>query len=119
MIAAWPGESVGRNAAADRSISPDAHVANLLSAYIEFQAELVERAVTNVGFNFLRGERLNDPWDAEQLCHLARPDLHFLTADQGYARVANSAQRDRVHIVDVQVLRDPARAPEFLTQAVR
>lgn len=96
----------------------DAQIEAALSAYFEFHADLVERAVNQVGFNFFSRDHLNDLFDAEQLVYLADDRLHLFTTDMGYRGVRNSVQRTRIHIVDVDDVRDPARALGFLTAAL-
>jgi len=95
----------------------DADIEAALSAYCEFHADLMFRAVNQVEFNFFSREHLNDFFDAEQLAYLADERLHLFTTDIGYRSVRNSAQRDRIHIVDIDDVRDPARAFGFLTAA--
>jgi hypothetical protein len=97
---------------------PDAQIEATLNAYIEFHADLVGRAVGQEEFNFFSRDHLNDLFDAEQLAYLSDDHLHFYTADTGYRTVRNSPQRNRIHIVDVDDVRDPARALGFLTAAL-
>jgi hypothetical protein len=97
---------------------PDAQIDAALNAYVEFHADLVDRAVGQVEFNFFSRDHLNDLFDAEQLAYLSDNRLHFYTADTGYRTVQNSVQRNRIHIVDVDDVRDPARALGFLIAAL-
>ncbi len=97
---------------------PDAHIQAALNAYVEFHADLVARAVGQAEFNFFSRDHLNDLFDAEQLAYLSDDRLHFYTTDNGYRTVRNSVQRNRIHIVDVDDVRDPARALGFLIAAL-
>jgi hypothetical protein len=96
----------------------DAQIETALNAYIEFHADLIDRAIGQAEFNFFSRDHLNDLFDAEQLAYLSDDRLHFYTADTGYRTVRNSVQRNRIHIVDVDAVRNPARALGFLTAAL-
>jgi len=90
-------------------------VAAQLGAYFEFHTDLVVRAVPALDFNFFSPDHLNDHFDAEQLCYLADPCLHFVTCDLGYTRVRHAEQRNRIHVLSAQDLQDPHLAPSIIS----
>jgi hypothetical protein len=90
-------------------------VAAQLGAYFEFHTDLVIRAVPALDFNFFSPDHLNDHFDAEQLCYLADPCLHFVTCDLGYTRVRYAEQRNRIHVLSAQDLQNPYLAPGIIT----
>jgi hypothetical protein len=97
----------------------DAQIEAALSAYIEYHTELTLRAVNQAGFNFFSRDHLNALFDAEQLAYLVDPSLTFITSDGGFRSVIHSAQRTRIHVVEANDVRDPARALGFLTTELR
>lgn len=97
----------------------DTQIAAALSAYIEYHTELTVRAVRNAAFNFFSRDHLNALIDAEQLAYLVDPSLTFITADGGFRCVTHSAQTARIHVVEANDVRDPARALGFLTGQLR
>lgn len=97
----------------------DAQIEAALSAYIEYHTELTVRAVNNPVFNFLSRNHLNALIDAEQLAYLVDQSLTFITTDEDFEWVTNSAQAARIRVVAMNDVRDPARALAFLTGELR
>ena len=102
----------------NNTVITDAQIEAALSAYIEYHTELTLRAVNQAGFNFFSRDHLNALFDAEQLAYLVDPSLTFITADGGFSSVSHSAQRTRIHVIEANDVRDPARAG-FLTTELR
>ncbi len=84
-----------------------------LSAYLEFELVTLKNAAQAAGY-VARNHR-NDIFDVEQLVFLSEPGLHFLTLDRGFSRIAQSAQRDRIHVVP----RDQFGTPESVEALLR
>ncbi len=97
----------------------DAQIEEALGAYIEYHADLTMRAANHPEFNFFSREHLNALVDAEQLAYLVDPSLTFITAERGFSRVSQSAQRARIRVVEANDVRDPARTLGFLTRELR
>jgi hypothetical protein len=85
-----------------------------LDAYWEIEFLKLTRASRARLYN-ARNHR-NDIFDFEQLIYLSIRELHFLTMDTGFSRVARSPQRNRIHVFPANHFGSPEAVVRFIDQ---
>src|ERR1035438_1084676 len=108
--------SIARRAGADESAVDVDSIVMSLNAHYVFEHDRMEAAAENPDYNVSKHE--NDVIDAELLIYLADPELHLLTSDKGFRRVARSSQASQVHIIEQASLIDAKCASEVIRSIV-
>ncbi len=107
-------QAMAKRVGADHKDGSEAKIGELLSAYFEFQDEILRRAVANQDYSFAKhSDRL---FDSEQLVYLADPRLHLVTGDAGFRCAGKSPQAARIHIVKHDILTNAEEATALLTK---
>ncbi len=105
---------VAQKVGATYGAQTQAQIEQRLSAYCDFHARSVRRAVENTDFRFDSRQHLNDHFDGEQLLYLASPENHFISSDTGFDCILNSQQAPQYHFISAATLQDPATAAAAL-----
>jgi hypothetical protein len=95
-----------------------AQIEQRLSAYCDFHALSVRRAVENADFRFDSRQHLNDHFDGEQLLYLASPENHFISSDTGFDCITNSQQAPQYHFIPATTLQNPVTAAAALQSVI-
>ena len=109
---AWVG-AIANRARVSIDARPLSEVLFKLSAYHEYEQERINVAANNR--SHVPDE--NDVFDSEQLVYLADPSLHFVTGDGGYLkRIKKSPQRNQIHRIPLDGLRDSNRIESLIAR---
>jgi len=109
---AWV-RAIANRAKVSIDVRPLSEVLSKLSAYYEYEQERIKVAANNP--SYVPDE--NDVFDSEQLVYLADPSLHFVTGDGGYLRrIKSSPQRNQIHRIPLEELRDSSRIESLVAR---